>query len=255
MNLLRNLISGLLCISLLIVVGGGCASKPTLRRFFDRESEHLNPPEQRLLVETLQVIVLLEEYQDALENQDLKSLISCYSSGYSYYERGLDWHIERIQERYFALFEELSASFWDIEIELIRKETGYWMRQEDFDWLRTRDMSSRPSGSYLIALETPDGVVEMDLGEPCKIRPQRVNNPSPPGDSPRKVPVGAKRVTVRSSVDHGVERPMGEVSYRILLKGELAGCEGSEVFTSSLEEKEILLLEKEQGEWKIISQW
>jgi len=255
MNLLKNLISGLLCISLLTVAGGGCASKPTVRRFFDRESEYLNSPEQRLLVETLRVIVLLEEYHAALENQDLEALIACYSPRYSYYDRGLDWHIERIRERYFAFFEELSVSFRDIEIELIRKETGYWMRQEDFDWLRTRDTASRPSGSYLIALETPDGVVEMNLGEPGKIRPQRVNNPSSPGESSREVPVGIKRVTVRSSVDHGVERPMGEISFRIRIKGELAGCEGSEVFTSSLEEKEILLLEKEQGEWKIISQW
>jgi len=63
-------------------------------------------------------------------------------------------------------------------------------------------------------------------------------------------------VTVRSSVDHGVERPMGEVSFRIRFKGKLSGCEGSEIFTSSLEETEILLLEKEAaGNWKIISQW
>jgi hypothetical protein len=48
---------------------------------------------------------------------------------------------------------------------------------------------------------------------------------------------------------------MGEISFRMLLKGKLAGCDGSEVFTSSLEEKVILLLEKEEGEWKIISHW
>jgi len=245
----------LLCFSLSIVVGVGCASKPNLSGFFDRESEALNPPEQRLLVETLRVLVLLEEYHESMENQDLDALIACYSPRYSYYDRGLDWHIERIRERYFALFEELSASFWDIEIELIRKETGYWMRQEDFNWLRSGEISSRPSGSYLIALETPEGLVEMTLGEACKTRPERGYNHSPAGDSPRETPVGTKRVTVRSSVDHNVERPMGEVSFRILLKGELAGCEGSEVFTSSLDETEILLLEKEEGDWKIISQW
>jgi len=48
---------------------------------------------------------------------------------------------------------------------------------------------------------------------------------------------------------------MGEISFRMLLKGKLAGCDDSEVFTSSLEEKIIFLLEKEDGEWKIISQW
>jgi len=49
---------------------------------------------------------------------------------------------------------------------------------------------------------------------------------------------------------------MGEVSFRIRFKGKLSGCEGSEIFTSSLEETEILLLEKEAaGNWKIISQW
>jgi len=65
----------------------------------------------------------------------------------------------------------------------------------------------------------------------------------------------AIKVTVRSSIDHEVERSMGEVSFRMLVNGKLAGCDGSEVFTSSLEEKVILLLEKEEGEWKIISQW
>jgi len=239
----------------LVVTAGGCASKMTVPGFFERESEHLNPPEQRLLVETLQVIVLLEEYQDALENQNLKSLIACYSPGYTYYDRGLDWHTERLRERYFVLFEELSASFRDITIEFVRKETGYWMRQEDFDWLRTRETVPRPSGSYLIALETPAGLVEMNLGKSGKVRRQRDYSPSPAGDSDTEIPVGAKRVTVRSSVDHGVERPMGEVSFRIMLKGKLAGCEGSEVFTSSLEETEILLMEKEEGDWKIISQW
>ncbi len=215
----------------------------------------MNSPERRLLVETLRVIVLLEDYHEALESQDIKTIMACYSLDFSYYDKGLDWKEEQIRERYFALFGELSVSFRDIEIEFIRKETGYWMRQEDFDWLRDREALPEPIGSYLISFETTAGPVELVLGESSSECRSGDSHGPGKGESDMGLNSGSRKVTVRSSIDRGVDRSMGEISFRMLLKGKLAGCDGSEVFTSSLEEKVILLLEKEEGEWKIISQW
>lgn len=166
---------------------------------------------------------------------------------------------DRIRQRYFTPFGELSVSFRDITIEFIRRETGYWMRQEDFDWLRDRETLPTPMGSYLILLETTTGPVEMVLGESSTLLSagRRSGSSQSPGNGESDVgqEFGLRKVTVRSSVDHGAERSMGEVSFRMLLKGKLAGCDDSELFTSSLGEKVILLLEKEEGDWKIISRW
>ncbi len=255
MNWFKKLIFGSLSVSLLITVVGGCASKSTLQGFFDRESERLDSPERRLLVETLRVIVLLEDYHEALESQDIKTIMACYSPNFSHYDKGLDWQEEQIREQYFSLFGELSVSFRDIEIEFIRKETGYWMRQEDFDWLRAREAFPDPIGAYLILFETAAGPVELVLGESSSARRSGDSHTTGNGESDAALDPGSRKVTVSSSIDRGVDRSMGEVSFRMLLKGKLVGCDGSEVFTSSLEEKVILLLEKEEGEWKIISQW
>ncbi len=255
MNLFKKFIAGFLYLSLLITVVGGCASKPTLQGFFDRESKHLDFPERRLLMETLRVLILLEDYHEALESQDIKTIMACYSPNFSYYDKGLDWQEEQIREQYFSLFGELSVSFRDIEIEFVEKETGYWMRQEDFDWLRAREDLPDPIGAYLILLETAAGPVELALGESSSARRAGDSHTAGNGESDAVLNSGPRKVTVSSSVDRGVDRSMGEVSFRMLIKGKLVGCDGSEVFTSSLEEKVILLLEKEEGEWKIISQW
>ncbi len=210
-------------------------------------------------METLRVLVLLEEYHEALEAKNIEALMDCYSPNYTHYDKGLHWQEEQLRERYFSPFGELSVSFRDITIEIVRKETGYWMRQEDFDWMRTREDLPLSGGPYMILLETRTGPVEMVLGESStkssSMRRQENTSSSGKGNSDTVPGSEARKVTVRSSVDHEVERSMGEISFRMLIKGKLAGCDGSEVFTSSLEEKVILLLEKEEGEWKIISRW
>ncbi len=59
-------------------------------------------------------------------------------------------------------------------------------------------------------------------------------------------------VTVSSLVDPGVERPLSEVGTRLSIRGCLAGGES---FISTIRERTIFLLEKEEGEWRIISQF
>ena len=267
MKITSSKIAAISVVVLLILGGGGCASPPTVREFFDRESERLNPPERRLLVEILRVLILLEEYREALEAKEMDDLLACYSLHYSHYEKGLDWLKGRIEERFFAPFGELSVSLRDISIEFVQKDSGYWLRQEDFDWLREQDKRPVPDQPYRIAVYAGSGPVEMVLGEAPALSLSSARSTAPlhsPGresdeggnSSDKGLEAGPWLVIVRSSVDPGVERPLGEVSFRLLVKGRLAGCCGSEVFTSSLEEKVILLLEKEDGgDWKIISQW
>jgi len=143
----------------------------------------------------------------------------------------------------------------EISLEFVQKDSGSWLRQEDFDWLS--GLGERPVSlpSYRIIIHTGSGPVEMFLGDdngPSSHSPRRPGPVSvpPPGPEP-----GTRTVSVTSSTDSGVERPLGELSFQLLVKGRLAGCGGSEVFTCSMEEKVILLLEKEEGRWKIISQW
>ena len=252
---------------LLVLGGGGCASPPTVAEFYQRESKRLNPPERRLLVETLRVFLLLEEYRAALEAKEMDEVIACYSPHYSHYEKGLDWLKDRIRERFFDPFGELSVSLRDLSIEFVQKDTGYWLRQDDFDWLRALGDRSAPGLPVFIKVYAGSGPLEMVLGESPSSLTSYARSTAPlhsPGresdeggnSSDKGLEAGPRVVTVRSSVDPGVECPLGEVSFRLLVKGRLAGCCGSEVFTSLLEEKVILLLEKEDdGNWKIISQW
>ena len=245
---------------LLVLGGGGCASSPTVAEFYQRESKRLNPPERRLLVEILRVLLLLEEYSAALEAKDMDELVDCYSPRYSYYEKGLDWLKDRIRERFFEPFGEVSVSIRDILIEFIQKDTGFWLRQDDFNWLGAMEDRPIPGSPFIITVHADSGPLEMILGELPSSPPSSARS-NPPLHSPGRQSdggpsAGPRLVAVCSSVDHGVERPLGEVSFRLLVKGRLAGCCGSEVFTSLLEEKVILLIEKEDGgNWKIISQW
>ncbi|MEA1927276.1 MAG: hypothetical protein U9N73_03655 [Candidatus Auribacterota bacterium] len=259
LNLKKNLVFVLISIIPLISGIGGCASNPTILGFYEREAEILNPPQRRLLVETLRVIVLLEKYCNALEDKEIHTVTELYSSNYSHYEEGIEWEEQKIRERYIDFFAELSLSFRDISIEFVEKETGYWMRQEDFDWLRTIDEKISSLHPYLISFESSSGDLKMTLGEisGSSLSPRQGDDSFPERDeeSGLEMEEGIREVKVKSSVDHGVDRPLGEVSLQMLHRGKLDGCRGTEVFTSSLEEKIILLLEKEDGEWKIISRW
>ncbi|MFH1037828.1 MAG: hypothetical protein V1789_04055 [PVC group bacterium] len=261
MKALKNRVVFISVAGLLLFGGGACSSPPTIRGFFEQESERLSPPERRLLVETLRVLSLLENYRAALEAREMAALLACYSAGYSHYEQGLDWLKERMEERFFAPFAELSVSMRDLSIEFVQKDSGYWLRQEDFDWLRGTEGKRMPDRSFLITVNAAAGPIKMELESTAgEDTPSRTGSPS--RSAGREISAGVTAmpgepltVTVRSSVDRGVERPLGEVSFRLLIKGVLADTAGPGVFSCAMEEKVILLLEQEEGRWKITSQW
>ncbi len=244
---------------LIILAGSGCASPPTFRGFFQENSPNLSVIDQGLLLETLQVISLLEQYRLALERQDRDLLRAGYSSRYFHYEHGLEWWMERLEKSYFAPFDRLEVVSGPIEIEFVRKESGYWLRQEYFDWLRSPRGEESPLGAYRIILPAAAGPVEFLLGEASP-----VPSPAPRKYRPAAAPAGKSEeteyrepiaVTVSSLVDPGVERPFCEAGSPVTIRGFLKGGEEGGEFTSILRERTVFLMEKEGGEWKIISQF
>ncbi len=240
----------------ILLAGGGCASAPTFQGFFQEHRSALSVTEQGLLLETLRVLTLLEEYCRALETKDIDLLLAGYSPRYFHYEHGLEWRKERIEKSYFTPFDRLEAEFGPVGIEFVRRDSGYWLRQEDFDWLRSPRGEGKPLRAYRIILPTAAGPVELILGEssPPASRPGRDYSPTKPGAIKPGEPGGGEplAVTVSSLVDPGVERPLSEVGTRLSIRGYLAGGED---FISTIRERTIFLLEKEGGEWRIISQF
>ncbi len=258
---MKNRIVFLPVVFFLLFSAGACSSPPTVGDFFQRESERLSPPERRLLVETLRVLALLENYRSALEAREMAPFLACHSSRYSYYEKGLDWLQERVRERFFTPFRELSVSMRDISIKFVQKDSGYWLRQEDFDWLRGEEGERIPGRSYILTVYSAAGPIEMRLeppsGENALPRSGSPFSPSGRGGSGAvpETPREPLTVTVRASVDAGVERPLGEVSFFLRIKGVLAESPPAGAFSCTMEEKVVLLLEQEEGRWKIISEW
>ncbi len=243
----------------ILLGGGGCSSPPTFRGFFQEHRTEFPATDQGLLLETLRVIALLEDYCNALEERDMERLLACYSPRYSHYEHGLEWRKARIEESYFRPFGSRAARFGPVTIEFVRKDSGYWLRQEDFDWLQSPRGEGSPGRFYRITLPAGKGPVELLLGEP----PPAVEG-SDRESSPARLPAAKREaengdgplpVTVSSLVDPGVERPLGEVAFSLTIRGRLRVEGDSGDFVSTLRERVVFLLEKEDGEWKIISQF
>ena len=245
----RRIAAGLL----LLALAAGCSSVPTYRGFFEEHQSQFPVTDRGLLLETLRVIVLLEDYRRALEARDIDALLDCYSPRYSHYEHGLDWCRRRIEESYFEPFAELEARFGPLTVEFVRKYSGHWMRQEDFDWLRSRGSERIPDRSYRITLPSTDGPVELLLAGPPggeRVSPRPVGVRQDPESPAEPLPV-----TVSSLVDPAVERPLGEVSFPVTIRGRLKAAGTSGDFVSTLRERAVFLLEKEDGRWRIISQF
>ncbi len=249
-----NRIQGLPALAglVLILAGWGCASSPSFRSVFEDRRAGLEPAGQTLLLDTLRVIALLEDYCSALEEKDLEGLLACYSPRYSHYERDLDWRRERIEETYFSPFDRLEAAPVEISIEFVRERTGHWLRQEDIDWLRSPAGERSPAHRYRISF--PGGIAPLELSPEAAGRPGGFHPELPGPDRPRvgRDPIP---VAVTARVDPEVGRSLGEVRFRLMVRGRLdTGEEGGE-FTSTLRERVIFLLEKEEGEWRIVSQF
>jgi len=249
----------------LFLFGGGCASPSSPREQFSRTTAGLSPSLKSLYLDTLRIIKLLERWEVSLEKENIRTLLRCYSTRYWYYDRGIAGLRERLEESYFNPYQSLKVSLAEIKIELIEPDSGYWLRQDDFDWLKSRAASLPFRRNYRLEIkedtEMPAGKFTLSLSSAAA--PERDRVPTPEEDGKRE---GRPRRFGRDEdkevfvetvfrVDRRLERPLAEVGFLIKLVGKAAGDSGSENLTCRLKERIIFSLEKESGGWRIVSRW
>lgn len=261
----------ILSILLVVNVGmGGCAGTNTVRDFFLESRAGLEVAMQDLLLESVQIISLLEDYRSSLEEEDLEGYMECFSERFSYYEKGLEWLRSRVRADYFRQFDEFSAALDEIEVTIVKKERALWLRQDAFDWLEGDGGGSTFSRSYLIRLRPEWGSADVLFEaiapsppafsgtRPDFIREEQVARaasrsrcPSPPTPPTSARHPGEVLVRVRS--DPLVDTPLGEVSFKLSIRARSESGIPGEKHEYALREKVIFLLEKEEEGWKIIS--
>jgi len=220
----------------------GCASAATVREVFETARSDLSPAQESSLLETLEIISLIEDYLGALESRDGERFSALLSEDFHYGEHDRAWFREKTERELFGPYSALRAAASGIRLTVVRKEAPPWIRQEGFDWLngpRGEEALGRP---YRISVRGPSpfSVLTPSL-PPSEVSPSAENR-SRPG---RSAPVAAAAEFVE---DPAATETMGEAAFRLSLTGTREG--GGEV---AVEERVILLLEKEGGEWRIVS--
>lgn len=262
----RKMKIGLIWFLLLAVAGStGCVARQSIREVFVESSTGLTAPERQALLEAVQILSLLEHYRLSVEMKETEAISRCFSSRFSYYEKGLSWLREKMGKELFAPFDSLRVTFSGIEISLIEKYGGHWMRQEDFDWLEGPQAQTFFTRPYRIEIYSGSAPVEVlfeaDSGVDSPLnrrRPgrervrgggdaEKVSRSSAPGERYEE------RVDVSFATDSEVMRPLGEVSFSQVLQAQTPNADGTGSCTYTLREKVIFLLEKEEGGWRIVS--
>ena len=262
----------------LLALLSGCAAAPTLREAFYQADPGLSSPQRDILLETLEIVSLLEDYLGVLETRDGEKFFGLLSENFSYYEHDRSWFRDKTERELFRPYSAIRATANGIRIVLVKKGAASWIRQEGFDWLngpagertlpRSYLISARggepfsvllapaagyPSPEKITALAVDDsgrGMSPPEMGRSVKVPracPGGLHSPgclrgSPPGG------IETENVTVEFRGDASVSEMLGEVSFRLTLAGRRE--RGGEI---TLAETVVLLLEKERAEWKIVS--
>lgn len=226
-----------LALPLALVILAGCASAPGAREIFEASSADLSSPQRQDLLETLEILSLVEDYLSALEARDPERLAPLLSEGFHYGEHDRDWFIEKTGRELFRPYASLRAAASGLRLTVVRSEASPWLRQEAFD-----------------RLDGPWG--ERTFGRPYRVS---VRSGAPfsalipaasPASGERSAPARPAPVAVAVEFveDPAVAEAMAEASFRLSLSGRREGGGGMAV-----EEKTVLLLQKEEGEWRIVS--
>ncbi len=255
----RKIKTGFFWILLLALAGSaGCTGYRGIRQTFVETGAELLSPEKQALLETLRILILLEDYRKSLEMREVETIDRFFSPRFSYYENDLVWMKAKLEEELFSPFSDLQVTFFDISIDLVEKRAGHWMRQEDFNWLEGPAGEAFFPVPYLIALhsDSSDSDIEVlfetdrgDVPPPDRTTPGRERSRMGGRLKSRR----AERVKVRFISDPEVATSLGEVTCRQLLQADLVEPESPGLSTYQLQEEVIFLLEKEGGEWKIVS--
>ncbi len=229
-------------LTLALVILAGCASVPCAREIFEASSPDLSPPQRQDLLETLEVVSLVEDYLSALEARDPERLAPLLSEGFYYGEHDRDWLLEKTARELFRPYAALRASASGLRLTVVRNEALPWLRQEAFDRL-DGPWGDRTFGRpYRVSVRSPAPFSVLIPSSPPPAASPSSGERSAPA---RPAPVA---VAVEFVEDPAVAAPMGEASFRLSLSGRREG--GGEV---AVEAKTVLLLQKEEGEWRIVS--
>lgn len=251
---------------------GGCSGKNTIREVFRQTRVDLEVPMQDLLLESMQILSLLENYRSSLEEKDLERYMKCFSGRFSYYEKGLEWVRSRARADYFRQFDELSVDLSGMEIMIVKKERAFWLKQEAFNWLESDQARSTFPRPYLIRLRPDWGGVDILFSAVASSPAGSSRLPAPPARAKQDSRRGAggrpkesslfflptpgrepEEVMVRFQLDPLIEAPLGEVSFNLSIRARSGVDTPGKEYEYTLKEKVIFLLEKEEGGWKIIS--
>ncbi|HOO76713.1 MAG TPA: hypothetical protein PLZ73_02375 [bacterium] len=220
------------------LAGPGCSSIPARPdELFRASAPDLPRPLRDIFLESLRVVVLLEDLREGFEREDIRAYGACFSPRFSYYEQGWAWWREKVEREYFRPYAELRLDFETVDIALFKQDAYFWIRQEGYDWLGG-EAGRRPfRRDYRMLIASPWGDADVLFGP----SPARTGKASREENSPR-IPVA---VTCR--VDPELDVTMAEVTVRGTVRGASPGG-GFE-----MRQEQILLLEKDAGRWSIVS--
>lgn len=244
----RDLMIGLKTSARLFLVGwsvffvaGGCASGPSpISAVFSEVSEKISRPQAGLLLDTIRLLVLIEDYASAFRARDESAFINCFSPRFSYYENTIAWFREQVREEYFQRFDFLDLEVERIEIVIYRNTPSFWLKQEDYDWLAGSGGTRILSADYAVNLTDSEGTVSVLLERNRERARPRPAEGKPAWAAPVPVEVAA-------GFDPLIEAPMAEVHLRVRLTCRTVAT------AIETREEQILLLESYGGDWRIVS--
>jgi hypothetical protein len=235
----RNQFAGLLA-AFAVLGAGGCASSGNSAAVLFREAASGLPPETvDLLLETVRVVMLAERYAEAFRSRDEREYISCFSPQFSYYENSIAWLRKLVREDFFDRYTQIGFEIETMELTIFKPAPAFWMRQDEFDWLQGAQAARPLACFYSVDLGGPDPVL-VRLGRP---------GPRPPGKGKKEpsAPECLVPVMVLPVFDPGLEFPMAELRLRTLTR-LVAGAGAVES-----RREQVWLLEKQGGNWRIVS--
>ena len=233
-------------IVLLAMISAGCAAPITLsvRETFYRLRPELSRPWDSIVLDSIRILRLLDDYRFALEQGDRNKLFDLFSPDYSREGKGRDWWLEREEEELFRRFGRLEVEVEEIETYFTFDRLLPRLRRESFDWLAGPEASHPFPRSYLLKITMDSNSLVLKL--PGEEKEAGRTNP----DAEPAIPVA-----VTTEVDPDIPAPHARLSFNISLSGEFASPAGAGSFAYRLRERRVLVLRKEEAGWKIISQY
>lgn len=237
-------------IPVLSLLFSGCAATPapSAGESFILLRRELSPPWDSIVLESIRVLCLLEDYRAALASGRAEDLYPLLSPDFSSRGRDRDSWLLRKEEEQFRVFGALKTEVEEIRIDFTFDRLLPWLRQEAFDWIGGPRASRPLAGHWRLAIGFgPEELVVRVPGKEEKPARRGASRLDSPGDG------GEKTVAVTTAVDSFLNYPRARLSMEIAVSGELVPAAGGDGFAYRLRERRALGLRKEEAGWRIIS--